>query len=89
MSIDHLEPTKYVQDVLKLDTLEHVNMIPIAKAVGLDEVEITELVDKTLDDEKQLKEITECWHRKAQNHKLESLEDFVTQVSRQCMCDYS
>lgn len=79
------EPTRYVQGVLKLDTLAYVNVIPIAKAVGLDEQEITELVEKTLDEEEQLKEITECWQRKAGNHELASMEEFITRVSKQAI----
>lgn len=60
-------------------------MIPIAKAVGLDDVQITELVEKTSDVEEQLKKITEYWQRKAENHELVSLDEFKTLVSRQGM----
>ena len=83
--IIYLEPLRYVEVVLKCATLEHLNMIPIAKAVGFDVVQITELVEKASDDEEQLKKITEYWQRKAENHESPSLDEFRTLVSQQGM----
>lgn len=78
------EPTRYVQDVLNFVSLTHTNMIPLAKAIGLDQDETTKLIEETpCDEEEQLKKITECWERKAENSELTSLENFVDMVPKE------
>ena len=53
-------------------------MIPVAKAVGLDDLELTEIVvEGSGNEELQLKRITECWEKKAGNSELTSLHDFI------------
>ena len=59
-------------------------MLPIARALGLSQEEVKDLVESTGGDEdKQLKQITETWGRKAENNELPRLRDFVASVSQQ------
>jgi hypothetical protein len=59
-------------------------MLPLAGALGLDQGEVNDLVERTEgDEEKQLKKITEIWNGKAENNELPQLGEFVASVPRQ------
>ena len=59
-------------------------MLPVAKAVGLDNLEVTEIVvEGSGDEELQLKRITECWKKKAGNSELTSLRDFISRLPKE------
>ena len=80
------EPTRYVRNVLQLGILQHANMLPIARALNLNQEEVKDLVESTGGDEdKQLKQITETWGKKAENNELPRLRDFVASVSQQAI----
>ena len=74
-----------MQDVLELRTLTYTNMLPLATALGLSQEEVADLVEETGgDEEQQLKRITECWSRKAENNELPGgLDDFIANVPRE------
>jgi hypothetical protein len=59
-------------------------MLPIARALSLDQEKVNDLVENTRgDEEEQLKSITKAWTEKAENNELPQLRDFLASVSQQ------
>ena len=78
---------EYVQTFLNLTNLNNVNMLPVARALDLSQEEINEVVENTGGNEdKQLEEITNIWHAKAENNELPSLDEFLASVPDHGKC---
>ena len=59
-------------------------MLPLARALGLNQDKVNDLVENTRgDEEEQLKQITESWKEKAENDELPQLDQFLVSVPRQ------
>ncbi|XP_028405064.1 uncharacterized protein LOC114527571 [Dendronephthya gigantea] len=80
------DPTRYVQEKLKLDSLIYNNILSLGRALSLSQEELDGLVETTGgDEEKQLQKITETWTTKAENNELPRFKDFIASSNREAI----